>query len=217
MRLKEYISESDRGRTLILVDIDDTTFMTYAMIRVMKDGQEVAKLNNQEYNAYTLKDGESVDFSEFSDADFFHKTSKPIRTMVAKLRAMMGNNAKVVFITARADFNDRDRFLDTFRKYGMDPDKFYIERAGNLKRGTVPERKVYIILKNYLSHGIYRRAVLYDDFMGNCKSFLELKEKVPPEILDTVRKTNNITDPNEIPITFKAYQVNGDGTMREVK
>jgi len=211
------LNESERGRSLIVVDIDDTTFHTFAMIQVIKDGAVIKKMNNQEFNAYTLGPGESFDFSEFKDADIFYKTSKPIRSMLAKLKAMMEHNAKVVFLTARADFDNKDRFLELFKSFGMNPDKFYVERAGNLKKGSVPERKMYIILKKYLSTGIYRRAYIYDDFLPNCSDFLDLKFKVPEEILNTIRKTNNITDPVETVITFKAYQVLADGSIREVK
>jgi len=183
----------------------------------MKDGVETNRLNNMEFNSYKLKPGESFDFSEFRNADFFYETSKPINKMIAKLKDMMEHNAKVVFLTARADFDNRDRFLETFKKHGLDPDKFWVERAGNLKKGSIPERKMYIILKKYLSTGIYRRAYIYDDFLLNCSDFLDLKNKVPEDTLNTIRKVNNITDPNETVITFQAYQVLEDGSIREVK
>ena len=217
MRFSKILNESERGRSLLLFDIDETTFRTFAMIRVMVDGEEIKRLDNKEFNSYTLKPGESFDFSEFRDADFFNKTSKPIQKILAKLKAILSHNAKVVFLTARADFDNKDVFLDTFRKYGMDPEKFYVERAGNLKKGSIPERKMYIILKKYLSTGLYRRAYMYDDFIPNCTDFLALKDKIPEETLNTIRKVNNITDPDETVITFQAYQVLEDGSVREVK
>jgi len=211
------LNESDRGRSIMFVDIDETTFKTFSMIKVMKDGEEVTRLDNKEFNAYKLGDGESFDFSEFRDAALFKQTSKPIRKMLDKLKAMMGNNAKIVFLTARADFDNKDIFLDSFRQLGMDPEKFYVERAGTLKRGSIPERKMYIILKKYLSTGLYRRAYIYDDFIPNCTDFLALKDKIPEETLNTIRKVNNITDPNETVITFQAYEVLEDGSIKEVK
>jgi len=212
-----YLNESNRGRSLIIVDIDETVFKTYAMIRVVKDGKEVARLSNQEFNSYKLKPGETFDFSEFTDAKFFYETSKPIIKMIEKLKKMIENNAKVIFLTARADLDNKDIFLSTFKKFGLNPDKFYVERSGNLKRGSVPERKMYIIVKKYLSTGIYRRAYIYDDFLLNCIDFLDLYDKIPSEIIENIKKVNNIIDPNEPVLTLKAYQVLQDGSIREVK
>ncbi len=217
MTFSKVLNESNHGRSLILVDIDETTFKTYAMIKVIKDGEEVTRLDNQQFNSYNLKPGETFDFSEFRDAKLFYETSKPIRTMLAKLREMMDHNAKVVFLTARADFDNKNIFLSTFKKFGMNPDKFYVERAGNLKYGSIPERKMYIILKKYLSTGIYRRAYIYDDFLPNCVDFLDLYNKIPSDIIEKIKYINNITDPNEPVLTLQAYQLLQDGSIREVK
>lgn len=219
MKFQHYLNEaSEKGRSLLVFDIDETVFKTFAKIRVLDaEGNDVVKLSNAEFNAYKLKDGESFDFSEFRDATLFNQTSQPIRKMLAKVKALINNNAKVIFLTARTDFDDKDLFLQTFKKYGLDPDTFYVERAGNLSRGSVPERKMYIILKKYLSTGIYRRAYIYDDFLPNCTDFLALKNKIPEDVLNKIRQVNNITDMNEPPIVFKAYLVNGDGSTTEVK
>jgi hypothetical protein len=112
------------NRGLTIFDIDDTLMHTTAKIRVVKDGKTVRELTNQEFNNYKLAPGEQFDFGEFRSAEKFAKESEPIRPMIAKLKAIMKNagNSKVIMLTARADFDDRDTFLDTFRKYGIDID-----------------------------------------------------------------------------------------------
>ena len=49
------LNESDNrivGNTISFIDIDETTFHTYAKVKVMKDGKIVRTLNNQEFNTY---------------------------------------------------------------------------------------------------------------------------------------------------------------------
>jgi len=215
MRFPEFITGSNKGKTLAIVDIDDTIFETFAQILVIKDGKVVKRLNNQEFNRYILGPGETFDFSEFRDAKLFYKTSKPIQRMIERLKTMIKLGFKVILLTARADFNDKETFLATFKKYDINPDDFYVERAGNLVRGTIPERKLYIIVKKYISSGLYRKIFFYDDYIGNCKQFLKLKTTIPNEILDKIKKINNVTD-GEI-LTIRAYQVLKDGSIVEVK
>ena len=56
--------------------------------------------------------------------------------MINKAKAIIKNAAKkgskVIFVTARADMDDRDLFIDTFKAQGIDMSQVYIERAGNL-------------------------------------------------------------------------------------
>ena len=189
--------------SLTIFDIDDTLFHTTAQIAVKKDGKVIRKLTNNEFNTYTLKAGEEFDFSEFRDAHKFYHESKPIQRMMAKAKAILANsvknpNSKVVIITARANFDDKDKFLATFRKYGFDIDKVRVERAGNIEGEFIPAFKKAIIIRNYLNTKQYSKVRLFDDSMSNLKEFLRLKTE-----FDNV--------------TFEAFFANPDGSIRTIK
>lgn len=169
----------------------------------MKDGKLVRELDNQEFNHYTLKPGEQFDFEQFRNADKFQKESKPIARMLAKAKAILRNSlnnpkSKVIIVTARGDFDDRETFLDTFRKHGFDIDKVRVERAGKIENDILPAFKKVIIIRNYLRMGQFARVRLFDDSMTNLKEFLKMKQEFPQ-------------------ISFEAYFANPDGSVRTIK
>jgi len=179
---KEYLLEETGTGSLSIFDIDDTLFHTTAQIAVVKDGKVEKKLTNQEFNNYKLDAGESFDFSEFRDAHKFYHESKPIGRMLAKAKAILTNSqknpqSKVIIITARANFDDKEKFLATFRKYGFDIDKVHVERAGELEGNEIPAVKKAIIVSKYLSTKQFGKIRLFDDSMSNLKEFLKLKTK----------------------------------------
>lgn len=174
------------GNSISFIDIDETTFHTYAKVKVMKDGKVIRTLNNQEFNNYTLKDGEYYDFDEFSDSEIFNQSSEPIAPIVEKIQRMIdsikknGKQERVIFLTARPDFNDKELFLKTFRNSGIDVDfnNVYIERSGNLKNiDNVADRKRYTILK-YLQSGDYTAVRMIDDDIHNLKTFMNLGKEI---------------------------------------
>ena len=186
---------------LTIFDIDETLMRTFAKIKVRKNGEVVRELNNQEFNTYRLKDGEEFDFGEFKNARLFNDTSKPIEKMMKKAKAILRNasrvGSKVIIITARSDFDNKKLFLDTFRKYGLDIDKIYVERAGNLGTGPSAENK-RIIIEKYLNSGEFARARFFDDDESNLVVFNSLKRKYPD-------------------ISFEAHLVAHDGSTRLYK
>lgn len=199
---KEYITEEEI-RILTVFDIDDTLFHTTAQIAIMKDGKVIKKVTSQEYNSYTLNAGEKFDYSEFHDADKFYKESKPIGRMLAKAKAILANSIKnplnkVIIITARANFDNKEKFLSTFTKYGFDINKVRVERAGNITDVTVPGIKKYIIIKNYLNATNYGKVRLFDDSMINLNIFLKLQKEFP--------KTS-----------FEAYFAKPDGSVKKIR
>lgn len=197
----EFILEQKEGKGLTVFDIDETLFQTFAKIKVIKDGQIVRKLDNQQFNTYKLKDDEEFDFGEFRNAELFNKTSKPIRKMLAKAKAILKNSkakgSKVIIITARAGFDNKKLFLDTFRKYGLDIDNMYVVRAGNLGTGPSAENKK-VFFKQYLDTGEYSRVRFFDDAESNLKAFNSLKSLYPD-------------------VKFEAYLVDHDGSTKLYK
>ena len=183
-------------------DIDETIFHTHALINVVKDGEIVKKLTNKEFNTYKLKDGEEFDFSEFRDSLVFYNTSKPINNVIKLVKRYIDNikgNDRVIFLTAREDFKDKEKFLDTFRKYGINIDhpNVYVERSGNLKFiEKVHQRKNFIVRK-YLKTKLYSDVKMYDDSHNNLYNFIMLQKSFPD-------------------CNFNAVQVIGNGKLKKI-
>jgi predicted chitinase len=165
-------------RKLVIFDIDDTLVYTQTKIHVIKDDEVIKSLNSHDFTHYKLQPGESFDFGDFSNAREFFEKSTPIIPMMNQLKRDIATGNKVVMVTARSDFDDKELFLDTFRKYGVDMDKVHVYRAGNIKGGTTEERKKQII-KSLLDKDDYTKAIMYDDAKPNLHTFIELKKDHP--------------------------------------
>jgi hypothetical protein len=165
-------------KKLVVFDIDDTLVYTQTKIHVIKDGQVVNSLNSHDFTHYKLKPGESFDFGDFSNAREFFDNSKPNIPMMNQLKRDINTGNKVVMVTARSDFDDKELFLDTFRKFDVDIDRVHVYRAGNNKQGSTEERKKQII-KTLLDKDDYNKAIMYDDAKPNLHTFIELKKDHP--------------------------------------
>jgi len=224
MRLKQYILEmaASKKNGITFFDIDETLYKTFAKIKVIKDGKVIKELDNQEFNTYKLKSGESYNFDEFRDAKLFAKTSIPIKKTINRVKKMIssisdkGKQSKIVFLTARADFDDKHTFLNRFKQDGIDINKIYVERAGNMKTGTVAERKKQIIMK-YLESGIYLKVRLVDDDITNLKQFLSIKDEVPERVYDNIRKYYKDDSLGPDDLEFYALQVQPGGKLKLIK
>lgn len=183
------LDEAARKSSLHVFDIDDTLFHTQAKIHV-KDptGRVVQKLSNSEFNDHQLPRGHSYDFSEFRDARRFATTSKPIPRMLNKIKAIHRHvvsvpNSRVIMNTARADFDDKNQFLDTFRRHGVavdHPDKpIHAHRAGNEPGDDLPAVKKNAVLRRYLDRHPYGSVHMYDDSRTNLSHFLRLRKEYP--------------------------------------
>ena len=177
-----YLEEAS-GIGLTMFDVDETMFKTKAKVKVInKNGKVIKKLDNQQFNLYKKKAGEEFDFGEFKNAEVFNRTSTPIARMINKVKVILKNatkkGSKVIIVTARPNFDDKELFLDTFRNQGIDIDKIYVERAGNLGGGPAADNKK-VIFRKYLDQKIYKRIRLFDDAKSNLKAFLSLKKDYP--------------------------------------
>ena len=181
VKFKTFLEEQS-GKGLTMFDVDETMFITKAKVHVVKNGKVIKKLDNQQFNTYKKKPGEEFDFGEFKNAQVFNKTSTPIARMIDKVKVILKNatkrGSKVIIVTARPNFDNKKLFLDTFRNQGIDIDKIYVERAGNLGGGPAAENKK-VIFRKYLDQKIYKRIRLFDDAMSNLKAFLSLQKDYP--------------------------------------
>ena len=164
---------------LVIFDIDDTLVHTQTKVHVIKDGQVIHSLNSHDFTHYKLKPGESFDFGDFADAQEFFTNARPIIPMMHQLKRDIATGNRVVMVTARADFNDRELFLDTFRKYGVDMSRVHVYRAGNITAKIQTEEKKKIIIRRLLDQGNYTKAIMYDDAVPNLESFVSLKAEYP--------------------------------------
>ena len=164
---------------LVIFDIDDTLVHTQTKVHVIRDGQVIKSLNSHDFTHYKLQPGESFDFGDFADAREFFEKSKPIIPMINQLKSDIATGNKVVMVTARADFDDKELFLDTFRKYGIDMSRVHVYRAGNMQGKMQTEEKKKIIIRNLLNQGNYSKAIMYDDAVPNLDSFMSLKKEYP--------------------------------------
>lgn len=198
-KFKEFLEEN----SLHVFDIDDTLFHTSAKVKVMRGDKEVASLSNAEYNDHKLPAGHHYDYSEFRSSHKFDTESKPVHRMLNKLKDVHAQSkqhtgSRVILNTARQDFDDRDTFLNTFRKHGVDIDNIHVHRAGNIARDhglTVSHAKNEVI-RRHLQSGKFHTVHLYDDNKTNLSHFLELKKEHPT-------------------VNFKAYHVQPDGKVKK--
>ena len=180
MNLYDIVGESlDSQSKLVIFDIDDTLVHTATKVIVVKDGRAVQELNSHQFTHYKLKPGESFDFGQFRNAREFFEKSRPIIPMMNQLKADIATGNRVVMVTARSDFDDRELFLDTFRKYGVDMSKVHVYRAGNITDRIPTEEKKKRIIRDLLNRNHYAKAIMYDDAVPNLDSFVSLKKEYP--------------------------------------
>jgi hypothetical protein len=197
---KNFITESSGG--LHMFDVDDTLFHTTAQIHVKdKSGKSVQTLSNSEFNTHSLPKDHHYDFSEFRDADKFNKESKPISKMIDKIKKVHKKvrgkeGSKVILNTARADFDNKEKFLDKFRQHGIDIDKIHVERAGNIPGDEHPAEKKAQVVRNHLARNDYKHVSLYDDSTSNLNRLLKMKQEYPL-------------------VKFHAYHVQPNGSVKK--
>ena len=183
---------------LTIFDIDETLFHTNAKIKVVKDKKVLKILDNASFNKYRLKSGESFDYGQFKSAKIFKETSTPIARIINRAKRIIKfatkKGSKVIIVTARQDMDDKKIFKEAFREQGIDIERVYVERAGNIGLETASENKV-VIFKKYLETKRYARIRLFDDSLENLKAFIGLKVYYPE-------------------VEFTAYRVYKNGNTR---
>ncbi len=202
MRINEILSKK-LNRTgsieLVIFDIDDTLLHTTAKINVVKDGEVVRSLTNQEFNNYKLQPGEEFDFGEFRNAAKFEEESVPIGPMLDQLRSDLASGKNVVMLTARSDFDNQKAVWRTFKRHGIDINKdVHLYRAGNQPGSGSPAVKKAIHVIQWLKTGKYNRVTMYDDSEKNLTVFKSLEEKFPN-------------------VEFAAHHVNDEGGTKQLE
>lgn len=168
--------------TLHAFDMDETLFAhdnNKLRIHVLDHmGNRVRSLTNQEFNRHSLPENHKYDFSEFRSSEKFGQTAKPIRKMIAKMKAIHKNNKNVEILTARADLDDQPKFARHMKKFGIDIGEIHVRRAGNVGAKSSGEGKA-IVMDQLIKKNGYKKVHLYDDHPDNLKHFLNLNKKHP--------------------------------------
>jgi hypothetical protein len=180
-KFSQFITEAVQKKALHVFDIDDTLMHTTAKIHVKSpQGKVVDTLTNQEFNDHRLPAGHSYDFGEFRSAEKFNKESKPLDRMVNHLKRVTANPSNhVILNTARANFDDKHTFLNTFKKHGIDMNNIHVIRAGNINTSSLPAEKKATVIHGYIKKHKYNNVHMYDDSKTNLVSFLRLKTAHP--------------------------------------
>ena len=172
--------------SLHVFDVDDTLVHSKAMVHVKDEkGNTVQKITPSEYNTHKLEPGHQYDYHEFRSSDLFKKTSKPIGKMIKTInaaQAMASKNPKnkTIINTARADFDDKDKFLGTLKAHGIEHiDKIHVHRAGNIPGPEKPEHKKLTFIRQHMAKHSYNHVKMYDDSKPNLDAFLSLKKEYP--------------------------------------
>jgi hypothetical protein len=202
---KSYLIEAkEQDGGLHMFDMDDTLFHTTDQIHVKdKFGNTKETLTNQEFNNHKLPKDHYYDFSEFKNAEKFHKEGEPIHPMINKLKAIhrnaeaKGAGSKVIINTARSDFDKKGVVAQKFKDHGIDINKVHIERAGNLPGDEPPAEKKAKIVRKYLANQPYKHVTLYDDSKKNLQTLLKMKKEYPN-------------------VKFHAYHVQPDGSTKKL-
>ena len=135
IKFSQFITEAATKKdinSLHAFDMDETLFAhDHHKLRVhVLDpyGNRVRTLSNQEFNTHQLPAGHRYDFGEFRSSDIFTQSAKPIRKMIAKMKAIQKNGGKTAIVTARSDLDDQPKFARYMGKYGIDIDKTHVYR-----------------------------------------------------------------------------------------
>ena len=183
---------------LFIFDLDDTLFKTNAKVIVRKENEIVRKLSNAEYSRYKLQANERYDFKEFEDSNLFNRTATPIDITLEILKDKLNQeiDMDVIVVTARRDFDNKEVFLNTLRKFGIDTDKLYVERAGN-KIGLPSHEAKKLVFGKYLKTNRYKKVTIYDDLVSNINALYSLKKDF-------------------INVTFNGFLVTENGKVQEI-
>ena len=202
---KQFVNQINEGvKAIHAFDIDDTTFKSPKLRVHVNDhtGKRIKSLDTHQFASHSSKKlpkGHNYDFSEFKSAEKFKQHAKPIHKMVNHLKKVSSERSnKVIFNTARSDFDDKKKFVKSLKHHGVDAHKVHVVRAGNIKQNIAPAKKKAIITHGYIKSHKPKEVHMYDDDHNNLHHFKKLKDHHPN-------------------VTFYSHHVKSDGSYRTEK
>ena len=124
--------------------------------------------------------------------------------MLGKMKAIHSNakktGSKVIIATARADFDDKDKFAHHTKRFGLDINQIHVHRAGNL--GLTPAEGKKRVMSGQIRKNGYKTAHLYGDSQANLDAFTSLK-KDHPDVKFHAHHVHHDPETGETKITTK--------------
>ena len=176
---KEDVDEAVSEKKLVIFDIDDTLVTTNTKVGVVRNGKTIRQLDSHEFTLYKKQPDETFDFGAFRNAKDFFQHAQPIAPMIEQLKNDIATGNRVVMITARSDFDNKEIFLKTFEQWHVDMSKVHVYRAGNDTDPVPIDEKKARIIRRLLTGYPYNKAIMYDDSRPNLESFLKLRQEYP--------------------------------------
>lgn len=185
---KNFVNNTEK--ILNIFDIDHTLFKTYCDVHVNERGthKRLLTLEHHELPNYRLKPNEYFDWSEYTSSKQF-MDAEPIDSILEEAKKIVSEQSrksKSIIITARSDMDDRDLFLEKFRRHGFPIDDVFVERAGNLHENinrTIgspsPDLMKAVILKTYLDKTTFDKVCIWEDSDKNLKTLIKVISKYP--------------------------------------
>lgn len=157
----------------MLFDLDDTLIHTTAEIWVVKNGKQIHKLSNNEFNNYVLKPGESFDFIEFDDPNILanSKFTKYWNT----LKREYNKGTHIGILTARSDCNMIKEFFLNNGIRIKDELVIAINDPNIGLKGSIQQKKSEAI--GILAEAGYKLFIFFDDNEPNLRAAKQLESK----------------------------------------
>lgn len=158
--------------TLYIFDFDDTLAMTNSAVRVINSLGNVTRLNSREFAKYRYKQGDELDFSEFTRAE-----GTLISDTVTQLNNAISDHGinNVFIVTARAESQPVHDFLSSF---GIAVPEV-VATSGSAGKAPWLTRKLLL--------GKYDTVVVYEDCKKNIKMLKDVVEAYNEELAQNVR------------------------------
>ncbi len=169
------------GGSLFIFDVDDVLLSTKAKIIVRNSLTGLQKeLSTTEYATFTPSDGDDIDLSQFGDSKLFLQ-SETIREPLDILltlqeisnRRIDKDGSRVIMLTARNDFDDKNSVLEFFKGLNIDVDRVHFERAARVGYESTSENKKTVV-RNYLKSNNFSSVTTFDDSTRNLKAINSL-------------------------------------------
>jgi FMN phosphatase YigB (HAD superfamily) len=161
MSFKTFLEKWREEPTAYIWDVDDTLVTTDAKIIVRDDktGDVVTKLTPQEYNTFKLKNGQELDFTEFSSGDILTNTGKKtkywkVAQKISDAISRGDSNSVLYILTARPYTLKKELYEYLFRNGLKALKQINVYAVGDTEDGkTIAQLKQDALKKIEKDHG----------------------------------------------------------------
>lgn len=166
-------------RRIVIFDLDDTLVKTKTFIKIHNPQyEETLYLTSSEFNHYSPKSEDTLDFSEFNNVkNLLEGEIMPKYFDIMKREAASG---EVAIVSARADDKPIKKWLQYHKIQIKNEHVITVSHPRLNKKTTIQERKKEAV-KKFILKG-YTDIIFYDDSEKNLQAIDELKKEFPRNI-----------------------------------